>query len=116
MHVTQQQVAETAKRLAEEEARIAELHAQLREIALAAYVRPPADELALAMGDESPTVAAKRKVLLRELAEAGIAPDVADRFRCPIGLAIGQNQPGEIAISVAAELIQVRDSLAVSAV
>jgi xanthine/CO dehydrogenase XdhC/CoxF family maturation factor len=37
---------------------------------------------------------------------------VANRFRCHIGLAIGQNQPGEIAISVAAELIQVRDALA----
>lgn len=56
--------------------------------------------------------AAKRKVLLRELFEAGIAPGQADHFRCPIGLPLGQNQPGEIAISVAAELIQVRDALA----
>jgi xanthine dehydrogenase accessory factor len=56
--------------------------------------------------------AAKRKVLLRELAEAGIAPEVADQFRCPIGLRLGQNQPGEIAVSVAAELIQVRDEIA----
>lgn len=55
---------------------------------------------------------AKRKVLLRELAEAGFPPEVAERFRCPIGLPIGQNQPGEIAISIAAELIQVRDALA----
>jgi xanthine dehydrogenase accessory factor len=55
---------------------------------------------------------AKRKVLLRELAEAGIAPEAANQFRCPIGLRLGQNQPGEIAISVAAELIQVRDVLA----
>jgi xanthine dehydrogenase accessory factor len=54
---------------------------------------------------------AKRKVLLRELAEAGIEPTVAEQFRCPIGLQIGQNQPGEIAISVAAELIEVRDAL-----
>jgi xanthine dehydrogenase accessory factor len=53
--------------------------------------------------------AAKRKVLLRELGEAGISADVAEQFRCPIGLRLGQNQPGEIAISVAAELIQVRD-------
>jgi xanthine dehydrogenase accessory factor len=57
--------------------------------------------------------AAKRKVMLRELAEAGIASEVANQFRCPIGLAMGTNQPGEIAISVAAELIQVRDALAV---
>jgi xanthine dehydrogenase accessory factor len=56
--------------------------------------------------------AAKRKVMLRELAEAGIAREVADEFRCPIGLPIGKNQPGEIAISVAAELIEVRDARA----
>jgi xanthine dehydrogenase accessory factor len=55
--------------------------------------------------------AAKRKVLLRELGEAGISTDVASNFRCPIGLRLGQNQPGEIAISVTAELIQVRDEL-----
>jgi xanthine dehydrogenase accessory factor len=55
--------------------------------------------------------AAKRKVMLRELAEAGIADDVAAQFRCPIGLQMGNNQPGEIAISVAAELIQVRDAI-----
>jgi len=59
--------------------------------------------------------AAKRKVMLRELAEAGIAPEVAERFRCPIGLRIGQNQPGEIAISIAAELIQARDALTANA-
>ncbi len=55
--------------------------------------------------------AAKRKVLERELAEAGVAAEQLEQFRCPIGLRLGQNQPGEIAISVAAELIQVRDSL-----
>jgi xanthine dehydrogenase accessory factor len=56
--------------------------------------------------------AAKRKVMLRELTEAGLMREVAEQFRCPIGLTLGTNQPGEIAISVAAELIQVRDSLA----
>lgn len=55
---------------------------------------------------------AKRKLLLRELADAGISAEMTQRIRCPIGLPIGQNQPGEIAISVAAELIQVRDELA----
>jgi xanthine dehydrogenase accessory factor len=54
---------------------------------------------------------AKRKILVRELVEGGIDPAAAEEFRCPIGLCIGQNQPGEIAVSVAAELIQVRDSL-----
>ena len=54
---------------------------------------------------------AKRKIMIRELVEGGLDPATAEQFRCPIGLRIGQNQPGEIAVSVAAELIQVRDSL-----
>lgn len=57
---------------------------------------------------------AKRGVLVRELTAAGIAADAIEHMRCPIGLALGQNQPGEIAISVAAELIQIRDGIAAS--
>lgn len=52
---------------------------------------------------------AKRAVLLKELTQAGIAPEMAERFHCPIGLELGTNQPGEIAISVVAQLIQERD-------
>jgi xanthine dehydrogenase accessory factor len=52
---------------------------------------------------------AKRKVLLRELQAAGVPPEVADQFECPIGLPLGNNQPNEIAISVAAQLLQRRD-------
>jgi xanthine dehydrogenase accessory factor len=54
---------------------------------------------------------AKRKVLVRELIEGGIAADTAEQFRCPIGLPLGTNQPGEIAVSIAAELIQCRDAV-----
>lgn len=54
---------------------------------------------------------AKRKIMIRDLVDGGADPATAEQFRCPIGLRIGQNQPGEIAVSVAAELIQVRDSL-----
>jgi xanthine dehydrogenase accessory factor len=57
---------------------------------------------------------AKRKVLLRELREDGIADDVSENFRCPIGLPLGTNQPGEIAVSIAAELIQCRDAATVA--
>ena len=53
---------------------------------------------------------AKRKVLIRELTTEGIDADVAESFRCPIGLDLGTNDPGEIAVSVAAELIQTRDA------
>jgi xanthine dehydrogenase accessory factor len=52
---------------------------------------------------------AKRAVLVKELAAAGFPPDRADAFHCPIGLELGTNQPGEIAISVVAQLIQERD-------
>ncbi len=53
---------------------------------------------------------AKREVLRRELEEAGVAPAAIEPLRCPIGLPIGGNQPGEIAVSVAAEILQIRDA------
>jgi xanthine dehydrogenase accessory factor len=52
---------------------------------------------------------AKRAVLLKELAAAGVPAEQAGSFECPIGLELGTNQPGEIAISVVAQLIQRRD-------
>jgi len=52
---------------------------------------------------------AKRAVLLRELTSAGIPAEQAAQFHCPIGLDLGTNQPGEIAVSVVAQLIQERD-------
>lgn len=54
--------------------------------------------------------AAKRQVLVRELVAAGIDAEVARGFRCPAGLKLGSNHPGEIAVSMAAELLQVRDA------
>lgn len=51
---------------------------------------------------------AKRKVMLRELAEHGIPDEATDSLRCPVGLPLGTNQPAEIAISIAAEMLQVR--------
>lgn len=47
----------------------------------------------------------KAAVLKRELREAGISDPV---FRCPMGLPLGKDTPQEIAISIAAELLQVR--------
>jgi xanthine dehydrogenase accessory factor len=52
---------------------------------------------------------AKRTVLVKELRAAGISPERAEEFHCPIGLNLGTNQPGEIAVSVVAQLIQERD-------
>jgi xanthine dehydrogenase accessory factor len=53
---------------------------------------------------------AKRKVLERELAAAGATPAQLASIVCPIGLELGTNQPGEIAVSVVAQLIQARDA------
>jgi xanthine dehydrogenase accessory factor len=54
---------------------------------------------------------AKRKVLERELLAAGVLKEQLAELRCPVGLPLGNNLPGEIAISVVAQLIQVRDTL-----
>ncbi len=52
---------------------------------------------------------AKAAVLRKELSEAGIAADKLD-FRCPVGMPIGSNHPGEIAVSIVAQLLEVRDA------
>jgi xanthine dehydrogenase accessory factor len=52
----------------------------------------------------------KRAALERDLREAGIAPERIAALRCPLGLPLGTNHPQEIAISIAAELIQARDA------
>lgn len=44
-----------------------------------------------------------------ELKERGIPPEQVSSLHCPIGLTLGDSTPAEIAISVAAELLQSRD-------
>lgn len=51
---------------------------------------------------------AKAARMRRGVAEAGLAAQ-AEQFYCPMGLPIGTNHPSEIAISIAAQLLQVRD-------
>ncbi len=51
---------------------------------------------------------AKAAVLRKELTAAGVEPAKLD-FHCPVGLPIGTNHPGEIAVSIAAQLLEVRD-------
>jgi len=51
----------------------------------------------------------KKTVIFRELAEGdGVAPEALGRVRCPIGLPLGGETPEEIALSIVAELQQVR--------
>ncbi len=52
---------------------------------------------------------AKRAVLSKELLTAGLEQSKVDSIVCPIGLPIGRNHPGEIAVSIVAQLLQVRD-------
>jgi len=47
--------------------------------------------------------------LRSDLSARGISAELTSRLRCPVGLPIGGNQPAEIAISVVAQLLQVRD-------
>ena len=52
---------------------------------------------------------AKAVQLRRDLEAAGIPDERRSAFHCPVGLDIGGNHPDEIAISVAAQLLQERD-------
>lgn len=46
-----------------------------------------------------------------ELSTRGISAGLLERLRCPMGLPIGSNDPAEIAVSITAELLQIRDKV-----
>jgi xanthine dehydrogenase accessory factor len=50
----------------------------------------------------------KKNVVLDQLREDGVTEEQLTRIRCPIGLPLGGNTPEEIAVSIIAELLQVR--------
>lgn len=52
----------------------------------------------------------KASVLRRDLQKNDVLPELIESFYCPIGLPIGNNTPEEIAVSIAAQLIQKRDA------
>ena len=52
--------------------------------------------------------ASKRAVLMRELREDGVSEERLGALVCPLGLAIGNNEPAEIAVSIVAQLLEVR--------
>lgn len=54
---------------------------------------------------------AKAVRLKKDIAGAGLPAPLQEAFHCPIGLPLGTNHPQEIAISIAAQLLQVRDQL-----
>src|SRR5947209_13873170 len=53
----------------------------------------------------------KEAILRRDVREAGLPEEATRAYFCPIGLDLGTNHPYEIALSVAAQLVQVRDEL-----
>lgn len=53
---------------------------------------------------------AKAARIRKDIAEAGLPEELSKVFYCPIGLPLGSNHPQEIAVSVAAQLLQVRDA------
>ncbi|HUO10992.1 MAG TPA: xanthine dehydrogenase accessory protein XdhC [Phycisphaerae bacterium] len=55
---------------------------------------------------------AKAAALRRGIRDAGLPEESARKFFCPIGLDLGSNDPSEIAISIAAQLLQQRDAVA----
>jgi len=54
---------------------------------------------------------AKAEVLRREMTADGLPVERAQQFHCPVGLSFGSNDPREIAISIAAQLLSERDAL-----
>lgn len=56
--------------------------------------------------------ASKAAILRQELIANGVTPERATSFQCPVGLEFGTNHPHEIALSIAAQLLSVRDRAA----
>ncbi|MCX6131866.1 MAG: xanthine dehydrogenase accessory protein XdhC [Proteobacteria bacterium] len=52
----------------------------------------------------------KARALRAELLRDGFTKEQLQNFHCPIGLPIGSHHPGEIAISIIAQLLQTRDA------
>lgn len=52
---------------------------------------------------------AKARVLQKELMASGLSAERAKEFHCPVGLPFGNNDPREIALSIAAQLLTERD-------
>jgi xanthine dehydrogenase accessory factor len=73
-------------------------------LALARVLREPPQRYVGLIGSRR-----KRTVLFEQLhGEDGLSHDALERVRCPIGLPLGGDTPEEIAVSIVAELLQVR--------
>jgi xanthine dehydrogenase accessory factor len=50
----------------------------------------------------------KAKRLRQDVLDAGLPEELTKAFFCPVGLQIGSNHPHEIALSIAAQMLQIR--------
>jgi xanthine dehydrogenase accessory factor len=53
----------------------------------------------------------KARTLKNTLRDEGFSQEEINSIHCPVGLPIGTNAPAEIAVSIAAQLLQKRDEL-----
>jgi xanthine dehydrogenase accessory factor len=51
---------------------------------------------------------AKAKRLRKDILDAGLPEEMTRAFFCPVGLELGSNHPQEIAVSIAAQMLQIR--------
>lgn len=51
----------------------------------------------------------KRRRLEKDLLEAGLSSEVLNQFFCPMGENFGDNSPAEIAFSIVAQILKIRD-------
>jgi len=78
----------------------------------------PAIRAALEHGTAYVGAMGSRKTQARrrdQLEAEGVGADLLDRLRAPIGLDIGADEPGEIAVSILAEIVAVRRGAGASA-
>ncbi|HEY5898111.1 MAG TPA: XdhC family protein [Burkholderiales bacterium] len=78
-------------------------HSSDLPILTALYERKPTLGLLGLLGSDS-----KAAIVRRELRERGIGAEFIERIRCPLGEKFGDNTPGEIAVSVVAEMLKCR--------
>lgn len=94
---------------------VAQLPAEAFLVAVTQGHCEDAEILAHAMRDQCPPYVgvigsdSKAAILKKDLCQRGIKPEWVEQIHCPIGLPIGDDVPAEIAISIVAQLLSVRD-------
>ncbi|MCH7618691.1 MAG: XdhC family protein, partial [Candidatus Marinimicrobia bacterium] len=53
----------------------------------------------------------KRKILFKELEKEGVPKEALDKVHSPIGIQLGGKEPSEIAVSILAEIVKVKNEV-----